>query len=70
MGPSKGCQRIEHKKFPQRLTRTQKRRFQRQRAIERKEKEKQVQDQVMQEVELVNKSKFRRKATEDPIRSL
>ena len=28
-----------------------------------------MQDQVMQEVEPVNKSKFRRKATEDPITS-
>ena len=60
---------MEHKKFSQRLTHTQKRRFQRQRAVERKEKEKQVLDQVMQEVEPVNKSKFRRKTTEDPITS-
>ena len=58
---------MEHKKFSQHLTRTQKRRLQRQRAVEKKEKEQQVQDQVMQEVEPVNKSKFRRKATEDPI---
>ena len=67
MGPSKGWQCVKHKKFPQRLTRRQKRRFQRQQAVERKEKEQQVQDQVMQQVEPVNKTKFRRKTTEDPI---
>ena len=67
MSPSKGWQCLEHKNFSQRLTRTQKRRFQRQRAVERKEKEWQVQDQVMREVEPVNKYKFKSKATKDPI---
>ena len=70
MDPSKGWQCVEHKKFPQRLTRTQKRRLQRQRVVEGKKKEQQVQDQVIQKVEPVNKSKFKRKAIEDPITNM
>ena len=66
MEPSRHWQRVEYMKFPQRLTWMQKRMFQRQRVAERKEKEHQLQDQVMQEVELDNKSKFRRKAIKDP----
>ena len=56
VAPGNQWHRVQHKKFPQSLTRTQKRRLQRQRALERR----------MEELKLSpQKSKFRRKATED-----
>ena len=64
---------VQHKKFPQKLTRTQKRRIQRSRAVEKRklpkkmpqEKPKEVKNRREEVKPAPNKTKFGRNATED-----